>query len=221
MSKVSSINKRHIHNLYVHRQTVVSGASTVDGVAPVRKTENNPFYSDGNYLYYSDTFYDHLHRFEEAYHNYYIQSNRLSKISKLFGNEKRNTNIPFDNLAKVLEILTKEYNKTMFNLRITEEESNILLSPDISELLLNEQYFLGLLGITLQDDHTCRFEPWIFHTNYYYQSERIRFLLTHKVNLLQKLADLFKTLTLDLEKLPEYQAFPRDREHGVLLDQRT
>ncbi|NBG87920.1 hypothetical protein [Isachenkonia alkalipeptolytica] len=221
MSKVSSINKRHIHNLYVHRQTVVSGASTVDGVSPVRKTENNPFYSDGNYLYYSDTFYDHLHRFEEAYTNYYTQSNRLSKLSKILRNISTEKKMHLDNLIKVLELLSREYNQTMINLRTAEEESNILLSPEIIRFLLQEQHFLGFLGITLEDDYTCRFSPWIFRSNYFYHPEKLRFLITHKANLLQKLTDLFKTVTLDLKNLSGYQTFDLDREHGVLLDQRT
>lgn len=220
MSKTPSINKSHIHNLYVHRNTVVSGASNVDGVSPVRKVENNAFYSDGNYLYYSDAFYDHLNRFEKAYSSFYTQSNRLSKLSKKLMGKNINKGFHLDNLIKVLNFLTNEYNQTMVSLRITEEESNIRLSSKIMEFLLMQQHFLGYIGITLKSNYTAHFSPWIFRSNYHYNSENMIFLLTHKSELLQKLTDLFKTITIEPENSNRYQSMDREREHGVLLDQR-
>ncbi len=220
MSRTSSINRSHIHSLYVHRNTVVSGASSVDGVTPIRKVENNTFYSDGNYLYYSDAFYDHLNRFENAYNSYYTQSNRLSKLSKILSTTNEKT-FQLDNLVKVFDLLTKEYNETMVNLRTAEEESNIQLSSEIMQFLMAQQHFLGYLGITLRSDYSCNFSPWIFRNNYHYQREKIVFLMTHKRYLLQRLTDLFKTVTIEPEIFSIYRPMDRELEHGVLLDQRT
>jgi len=221
MSKTSAINKSHIHQLYVSRNTVVSRASNLDGVSPVRKVENNAFYSDGNYLYYSDAFYDHLNRFEKAYSSFYTQSNRLSKLSKKLMGKNFDKGFHPDNLIKLLDLLTKEYNKTMTSLKTTEEESNIRLSSEIMEFLLKQQQFLGYLGITLKSDYTSHFSPWIFRNNYHYNSENMVFLMTHKSYLLQELTNLFKTVTIEPENSSGYQSMDRDREHGVLLDQRT
>lgn len=221
MSKVSSINKRHIHELYVDRKNVTSNAFTVDEVAPVRGAENNAFYSDGNFLYYSDSFYDHLNRFEKAYQSFYTHNNRLSKLSKVISRKNRQKGFQLKNLVKILHLLTKEYNKTMSNLKIVEEESQIHLSSKIKDFMLSEQHFLGYIGITLQDDVLCHFSPWIFHSNYYYHSDKILYFMNHKVDLLQKLSILFKTVTLEPEDSKKYQSMDHQLEQGVLLDRVT
>lgn len=224
MSKISSINKRHIHELYVDRRNVVSSASTVDAVAPIRGAENNTFYSDGNFLYYSDSFYDHLNRFEKAYQSFYTHNNRLSKLSKVItrkngGEEQKGFQI--NNLVKILQLIIKEYNQTMSCLKNVESESQIHLSSRIEDFILKEQYFLGYIGITLQDNGLCHFSPWIFYNNYYRNSEKILFLMSHKAGLLQKISNLFKTVTLEAEDSKGYQSMDSQLEQGVLLDRLT
>lgn len=224
MSKVSSINKRHIHELYVDRRNVVSSASTVDEIAPIRGAENNTFYSDGNFLYYSDSFYDHLNRFEKAYQSFYTHNNRLSKLSKVFSRKngpEEQKGFQFNKLAKILQLIIKEYNQTMSYLKKVESESQIHLSSTIEDFILKEQYFLGYIGITLQDDGLCHFSPWIFYNNYYRNSDKILFLMSHKAALLQKISNLFKTISLKPEDFSGYRSMDTQLEQGVLLDRLT
>ena len=79
ISKTTSIEKNRIHSSFVHRNTVVDRASSVEAVTPVNPVFNNINYSSANHLMYSDTLYDNLVELKNEYLNFYHHERNLQQ----------------------------------------------------------------------------------------------------------------------------------------------
>ncbi|ABR49205.1 hypothetical protein Amet_3065 [Alkaliphilus metalliredigens QYMF] len=223
-SRVSSVNKDRIHNMYVDRLTTTSRASTIDRITPIKPAHNETSTTSDNFLLYTGVFYERFKDLANQYRKFYDQQQALEDILKRFSEAEAHEELPeFDELTQLVHDLVEKYNGAYESLLAFEPKLGISYSPLIVGVLTDHQLALSRIGVTILSDHMLSFNPSILQNNLSFNSDYILFLFDHKNGLIKTLFTIFKNIKV--QSIPHATSYNSTSDPsvpaGMLLDQRT
>lgn len=218
MKKTSSINSSRIHNMYVHRNTVVSTASKVSSVDKVNPVENSTFFSSGNFLYYSDAFYENIEEFQKNYKKFYNNQVKLNQLSK-FLSKKENYKFDYiDDIVRIISTLCKKFNNAMNSLRDMEKDLSINLHEPIIELVFSQQHYLSRIGVLMTNDYNINFNIDVLKNNYFYNKNLVLFFLNNKIDFIRNLSNHFKEIHVSMNEF--YNSINKEKLNKSIIDKK-
>lgn len=182
-SKISSVTSSRIHSSYVYRSKTVNKSSMVEGVGQVSNTSNQTAYSSGNYLFYSDAFYESLKNFKEEYKKFYYDQREL---------ERKIINFDYgDNLLNNLIELVKSYNLAINSLKSFDRFVGTKHLNRIGNTLETQAEIIKSIGIVNLEGYELKLD----------ESKLVRAIEQDELEVVKIVKNLIETLNKDFKTI--------------------